>query len=424
MLRGAHIVLGVTGAISAYKVLDLVRVLTKAGAEVRVCMTEQAQKFIGALSFSTLSNHKVYTSLNDDDGSISHIDLARWADVVVVAPATANALAQYAQGQASSLLLATLLAARTPVVVAPCMNTYMWEHPATQHNIALLSSRQVHIVWPESGLLACGDEGAGKLADIADIVLEIERALAEQNASQFLKGSRILISAGPTQEYIDPVRYMTNASTGKMGFALAEEAYKTGAEVCVVSGPVALALPKQINRLKVTSAHDMHETMLKHADEADIIICCAAVSDITPRTKSDQKLKKTKGNPLDGVSFVETADILADLSQSARSDQCVVGFAAESEQLVAYAQDKLRRKGADMLVANDISRPTSTFGADTNQIVLVYPHTDPVAHPVLPLSEVSGIILRAAQDILCKKRNICQFEQETQITSLSEISKE
>lgn len=361
-----RVLLAVCGGIAAYKACEVLRALQKSGCEVRVTMTEDATRFVGSVTFEALSGAPVATSLYDYPGSaIPHISLAEWADVAVVVPATANVLAKMACGIADDCLTTTLLACACPVLVAPGMNVHMWQNPATQANVSTLRERGVRFVGPDSGRLACGEVGEGKLASVDEVV---EAALALL-APRDLAGLRVLVNAGPTHEAIDPVRYIANRSTGKMGYAIAAAAAQRGAEVTLVSGPTSLVTPAGVRRVDVENAAQMHDAMLAAFDAADVAICSAAVADYTPVAPADHKLKKSHEH-LDAIQLTETADILADLCAT-KGARVVVGFAAETDDLLAHAQEKLDHKGADLIVANDVSRPESTFGADTNRIALV-----------------------------------------------------
>ena len=361
-----RVLLAVCGGIAAYKACEVLRALQKSGCEVRVTMTEDATRFVGSVTFEALSGAPVATSLYDYPGSaIPHISLAEWADVAVVVPATANVLAKMACGIADDCLTTTLLACACPVLVAPGMNVHMWQNPATQANVSTLRERGVRFVGPDSGRLACGEVGEGKLASVDEVV---EAALALL-APRDLAGLRVLVNAGPTHEAIDPVRYIANRSTGKMGYAIAAAAAQRGAEVTLVSGPTSLVTPAGVRRVDVESAAQMHDAMLAAFDAADVAICSAAVADYTPVAPADHKLKKSHEH-LDAIQLTETADILADLCAT-KGARVVVGFAAETDDLLAHAQEKLDHKGADLIVANDVSRPESTFGADTNRVALV-----------------------------------------------------
>ena len=387
--RRPRVLLAVCGGIAAYKACEVLRGLQKAGCEVRVTMTADAERFVGAVTFEALSGVPVATSLYGNPGSaIPHIDLAEWADAAVVVPATANVMAKMACGIADDCLTTTLLACWgcCPVLVAPGMNVHMWQSPATQANVAALRERGVRFAGPDSGRLACGDVGEGKLAAVDQIVAAALALLAPRD----LAGLRVLVNAGPTHEAIDPVRYIANRSTGKMGFAIAEAAARRGAEVTLVSGPCALATPAGVSRVDVESAAQMHDAMIAAFKDADAAICSAAVADYTPAAPADHKLKKSAEH-LDAIVLVETADILADLC-ARKGERVVVGFAAETNDLLAHASEKLARKGADLIVANDVSRPESTFGADTNRVALVSAGGVEQLE-TLPLADVADAIL-------------------------------
>ena len=383
----SRVLLAVCGGIAAYKACEVLRGLQKAGCEVRVTMTEDATRFVGAATFEALSGSPVATSLYNYPGSaIPHIELAEWADAAVVVPATANALAKMACGIADDCLATTLLACACPVLVAPGMNVHMWRNAATQANVATLRERGVRFVGPDSGRLACGEVGEGKLAGVDEIVAAALALFAPRD----LAGLRVLVDAGPTHEAIDPVRYIANRSTGKMGYAIAEAAARRGAEVTLVSGPTSLATPAGVRRIDVESAAQMHDAMLVAFEGADVAVCSAAVADYAPAAPADHKLKKSREH-LDAIRLTETADILADLC-AAKGGRVVVGFAAETDDLLAHARQKLERKGADLIVANDVSRPESTFGADTNRVALV--SAEGVEQlETMPLADVADAIL-------------------------------
>ena len=382
-----RVLLAVCGGIAAYKACEVLRGLQKAGCEVRVTMTEDAARFVGPATFAALSGAPVATSLFEYPGSaIPHIELAEWANAAVVVPATANVLAKLACGIADDCLTTTLLACACPVLVAPGMNVHMWQNPATQAHVGTLRARGVCLVGPDSGRLACGDVGEGKLATVDEIVGAALALLSPRD----LVGRRVLVNAGPTHEAIDPVRYIANRSTGKMGYAIAATAERRGAEVTLVSGPTALATPAGVRRIDVESAAQMHDAMLAAFEDADVAICSAAVTDYTPAAPADHKLKKSLER-LDAIQLTETTDILADLCAS-KGARVVVGFAAETNDLIAYAREKLARKGADLIVANDVSRPESTFGADTNRVALV--SAEGVEQlETMPLADVANAIL-------------------------------
>lgn len=391
----ANVTLVVCGGIAAYKACEVMRGLQKAGCDVRVAMTPDATRFVGETTFRALSHHEVVTSLYGmHETAIPHVEAADFADLVLVVPATANVMAKMACGIADDAATATILAAHSDVLVAPAMNVNMWRNPATQANVALLRERGVRFAMPASGELACGYVGEGKLAPVEDIVaaalalLGKAEGAAEKHAA--LAGRDVVVTAGPTHEAIDPVRYIANASTGKMGYAIAREAARRGANVTLVSGPTALATPVGVHRVDVVSAAQMHEAALAAFGGADAAICAAAVADYTPKAPADHKLKKTAEH-LDAIELVETADILRDLS-ARKGDRVVVGFAAETDDLLAHARQKLERKGCDLIVANDVSRADSTFGSDTDRVAFVYP--DRVEQmDTLPLEQVAAELL-------------------------------
>ncbi len=366
----SNVALMVTGGIAAYKACEVLRGLQKAGHEVRVAMTADAERFVGTTTFEALTKHPVLTDLYGQHADpIPHITLSEWADVALVCPATANVMAKMTAGIADDALTSTLLACACPVLVAPAMNVRMWRNPATQVNVETLRSRGVELIMPATGELACGDVGEGKLESVEKIVAATLRALSAQTALQDLAGRTILINAGPTREAIDPVRFIANASTGKMGYSIAAEAVRRGATVRLVSGPVSLVPPAGADVTNVTSAAEMLEACLSAFDGADAAICTAAVADYTPKKSADHKLKKTVER-VDVIELVETADILAALSAE-KGERVVVGFAAETNDVIPYAQAKLARKGCDLIVANDVSRSDSTFGSDTSRIAFV-----------------------------------------------------
>lgn len=396
----AHkVLLAVPGGIAAYKACEVLRGLQKAGCDVRVIMSADAEKFVGTTTFEALSKHPVADDLYGfAESPIPHIFLADWADLVLIAPATANAMAKMAAGIADDCLSTTLLAAHTPVLVAAAMNVHMWTNPATQSNVATLRSRGVDFVMPETGLLACGDIGEGKLADVAVIVNAALDVL--DGRERDLAGRSVVVTAGPTHEAIDPVRYIANSSTGKMGYALARRAARRGASVALVSGPTSLETPNGVTRVDVVSAQQMFDATTAAFSTADAAICAAAVADYTPKVTADHKLKKAKER-LSAVELVETRDILATLCTMRGSGQVVVGFAAETDDLVENARKKLVSKGADLIVANDVSRPDSTFGSDTDRVALVT-SGGIVQHETLPLDEVADLVLDAVRDLLAE----------------------
>lgn len=386
----SRVALFVTGGVAAYKACEVLRGLQKAGHEVRVAMTDDATRFVGTTTFEALTHHPVLTDLYAQPGdAIPHITLSEWAELALVCPATANVLAKIATGIADDAVSTTLLACAVPVLVAPAMNVRMWCNAATQANVETLRTRGVGFVMPASGQLACGDVGEGKLADVDVIVHAACDALQASGRPQDLAGRTVLVNAGPTHEAIDPVRFIANASTGKMGYAIATELVARGARVRLVSGPVSIATPAGVERRDVVSAADMLAACLDAFEGADAAICTAAVADYTPRRAADHKLKKSVER-LDVIELEETEDILAALS-ARKGDRVVIGFAAETNDLIAYAQAKLARKGCDLVVANDVSRKDSTFGADTSKISFV--SADGVEElETLPLPQVARAI--------------------------------
>lgn len=361
------VTVGVSGGVAAYKSAELVRALQRQALDVHVVMTEAAQQFIQPLTFASLTGHKVITNLwaTDSDDSnlasaIEHIDAAQTTDALIVAPATANILAKFAQGIADDFLTTMYLATTAPVIVAPAMNVNMWNHPATQANLSILEERGVRIVSPESGYLACGMIGSGRLAENDAIV---QAALDILNHRNDLAGETVLITAGGTRESIDPVRFLGNRSSGKMGYALAEAASKRGAKVILVSAPTALRAPSNCEVVPVITTEEMRAAVLGRLDEATIVIKAAAVADYKPVIQAEQKLKRS--GPL-VLELQPTEDILAEVVQRRRDGMLVIGFAAETENAIVHGRDKLLRKGADAIVLNDVSRAGIGFDSDRN----------------------------------------------------------
>lgn len=363
MLAGRRIILGVTGGIAAYKAVLLCRMLVDAGAHVTPVMTESAQKFVGKATFDALASEPVRTSIFDDLDPIPHTTLGQTADLVVVAPATARSIGSYASGISDDLLTAILVATRAPVVICPAMHTEMWEHPAVQDNLETLRSRGVTVVAPEEGRLAGGDLGSGRLAEPEKVFEVITELLTNGD----FNGRRVVVTAGGTREAIDPVRYVGNRSTGKQGYAIAEAALARGAEVTLIS-TVDIEAPLGVDLVSVESASEMHEAVLERAD-ADVIVMAAAVADFRPVDVSDSKIKKDGGPP--ELVLEATVDILSDLGSSKLPGQVVVGFAAETDELVAHASAKLERKNVDVIVANDVSAPEVGFAHETNEVTIL-----------------------------------------------------
>ncbi len=394
-LEGKTILLGITGGIAAYKSCNIVRLLQKRGARVKVVMSEHTTEFVGPLTFRALTNEPVAVGLFDDPSDpIHHISLAQEPDLVVVAPATANIIAKMANGIADDLISTTLLATPRPIVIAPAMNNGMWKAPATQSNMATLRERGVHVVGPGSGYLACGDVDTGRMSEPKDIVEAVFEVL--NPAPQNLAGKRIVITAGPTHEPIDPVRFIGNRSSGKMGIALAGEAARRGAAVMLVLGPTSLDVPRGVECVRVQTAAEMLQAALSAFQTADAAICAAAVADYTPATPANHKLKKSNER-LDRIELVETVDILAELSRQ-KGERCVIGFAAETDNVVEYAERKLARKGCDAIIANDVSRADSGFGTDTNKAWIVST-TGTQELPVLTKPQLADTILDLLQNL-------------------------
>ncbi|HEY6448271.1 MAG TPA: bifunctional phosphopantothenoylcysteine decarboxylase/phosphopantothenate--cysteine ligase CoaBC [Acidobacteriaceae bacterium] len=367
------VTVGVSGGIAAYKAAELVRALQKQALDVHVVMTQAAQHFVQPLTFAALTGHKVITSMweapdapgDDAASSIEHMDAAQTMDALVVAPATANILAKFAQGIADDFLSTLYLATTAPVIVAPAMNVNMWQHPATQANLETLANRHVRIVEPESGYLACGMTGAGRLAKPDAIV---EAVLSVLNHRHDLAGETVLVTAGGTREALDPVRFLGNRSSGKMGYAMAEAAKKRGARVILVTAPTALRAPAGCEVLAVTTTEEMRQAVMSRMDEATIVIKSAAVADYRPKVQADQKMRR--GGPLT-MEFEPTSDILREVVERRRPGMLVIGFAAETGEALAHGREKLMRKGADAIVLNDVSREGVGFDSDRNAVTFL-----------------------------------------------------
>ena len=367
-LTQRHILVAISGGIAAYKGAELVRLLKKQGAVVRVILSRGATEFITPLTMQALSGEPTHTELLDEaaEAGMGHIELARWADLMIIAPATADVIARLAQGRADDLLTTVALATPAPVAVAPAMNQQMWSHAATQENIQMLAARDIQIVGPDAGEQACGDVGPGRLLEPEAIVM----ALNQRCDNRLLEGRRVVITAGPTVEAIDPVRYLSNHSSGKMGYALASACADAGAQVALISGPVNLASPDRVTVYPVTSAEEMCERALALADGADLFIGAAAVADYRPESRSTQKIKKHNGKaPV--ITLVENPDIIATVSQLANRPSLVAGCAAETQSVIEHAREKRLRKGLDIIIANDVSDPDTTFGSEQNAVHLI-----------------------------------------------------
>ena len=368
MLSGKTVVLGVTGGIAAYKACELTSRLRKAGAQVYVVMTKNACEFVAPLTFETLSNHPVVTDTfaRPEKWEVEHVALAKRADVFVIAPATANIMAKLAVGLADDMLSTTALATRAPLLIAPAMNTGMWENAATRQNVETLRARGARLIGPEGGFLACGDQGAGRMSEPETIFDAIAETLAR---TEDMRGLRVLVTAGPTQEKIDPVRYLTNRSSGKMGYAVAQAAAERGARVTLVSGPVRLAAPAGVEMVPVVSTQDLYNEMTRRCGEADVIVQAAAPADFTPVSAAEHKLKKQGGDMT--LALRETPDVAAAVGRLKREGQTLVGFAAETDNVLENAGGKLLKKRLDMIVANDVTAPGAGFDVDTNVVTFI-----------------------------------------------------
>ena len=368
-LTGKEIVLGVTGGIAAYKSAEIVSRLRHSGANVHVIMTRNATEFVAPLTFQTLSANQVVTDTFEapEYWNVEHVALAKLADIFVVAPATANILAKMASGIADDMLSTTLLATKAQILVAPAMNTGMWTAPATQNNVKVLKERGVRMIGPECGILACGDQGAGRMSEPETIVGEICRILSRK---QDYAGKKVLITAGATRERLDPVRFITNDSSGKMGFAIAEAARDRGAEVTVIRGSVTAEIAAGIRMIQIESARELYDAMMQKVPEQDVIIQAAAVSDYRPAEQKDRKIKKESGSDLTLI-LTENPDIAKAVGEQKKPGQTLVGFAAETDNLLKNAKSKLGKKKLDLIVANDVTKPGAGFNVDTNIAVLI-----------------------------------------------------
>jgi len=394
-LVGARIILGVTGSIAAYKAVGLLRALVKEGADVRVVMTHAAIKFVAPLTFEVLSGKPASIDLFEAQHEMKHLSMPEEADLVVVAPATANFLAKAATGLADDLLSTMLLTAQCPLLIAPAMDGGMWNHSAVAQNVETLRTRGVIVLDPEEGPLASGRFGQGRLADEVRILEAIQSALAPQRDWQ---GHRILVSAGPTQEPIDPVRFISNRSSGKMGYALAEAARIRGAQVTLVSGPTALPVPAGVEIVEVRTAEEMTKAMCNRLPWSTVVVMAAAVADYRPAEASVHKLKK-QGQGDQVLRLEPTRDILAMLS-SQRANQLLIGFAAETQDLIAHATQKLSAKGLDMIVANDVTREGAGFGSDQNAVTVIDRHGRTTEFPLMAKRQLADHILTLARTLI------------------------
>ena len=396
LLKGKHIVLGISGGIAAFKAVELLRRLSDQEAQVAVVMTRNAQRFVTPLTFQALTPHGVYTDLFDAyrPGAMDHIQLAGWADLIVLAPATANSIAKAAHGLADDLLSTFLLACPAPKLFCPAMNVRMFENSILQANLQKLRENKSHVLDPSSGLLACGQEGAGRLPETELIIEEILRLLSPQD----LAGEEILVTAGCTREAIDPVRFISNPSTGKMGFSLARVARRRGARVTLITGPTPLEPGPGISIIRVTSALEMEKEVLRVYPRATIVIKSAAVSDFRPKEYIPQKVKKKEATLQ--LTLVPNPDILRELGQK-KKKQFLVGFAAETKDLLENAYQKIKEKNLDMIVANPIGKPDAGFGWDTNQVLFLFPDGKTESLPVMPKEDIAGLIF---DNILIRKK--------------------
>ena len=397
MLNGKHIILGITGSIAAYKAAMLCRLLVKEGAEVRVVMTPLAKQFITPLTMATLSKHPILVEFfNPENGEWnSHVSLGEWADMLLIAPATANTLAKMVTGVADNLLLTTYLSARSKVAVAPAMDLDMYAHVTTQHNLQTLAERGVAIIEPQAGELASGLVGKGRMAEPEDIVEQVKAIFAEQEKKKSLEGKRYIVTAGATIEAIDPLRYITNHSTGKMGYAIAEELASRGAEVSLISGRTTLPTPKGVKRIDILSAEDMYNAAVKEWENADGGVMCAAVADYTPVSVADRKLKKSDDDMR--IELKRTKDIAKELGAN-KGERVLVGFALETDNEEANAEGKLKRKNFDFVVLNSLQDAGAGFRGDTNKVTII-DRNGSEEHPLMSKRDVAKVIVDKIESI-------------------------
>ena len=400
MLMGKEILLGVTGGIAAYKAVELLREMTKRGANVHVIMTENAKRFVTPLTFQTLSGnpvlHEMFRLL--EGSKIGHVAMSDIADLMVIAPATANIIGKIANGIADDLLSTMVMAMDVPVLFAPSMNVKMWKSSFVQYNVERLKAYGYHFVGPSEGDLACGSKGRGRLAEVPEILEKIEDIFTEKD----FKGKRVLVTAGPTLEPLDPVRYLTNRSTGKMGFALAKMARRRGAEVLLITGPNYLTLPRNdIRIITVSSAREMYEAVMDNFEDYHVIIKAAAVADFRPKDTLAEKIKKADGTYL--LELEQNPDILKELGKK-KGERILVGFAAETSSLMEHAEAKLREKNLDLIVANDVTQPGAGFGVDTNIVRIIDSRGKVRNLPLLTKDEVADIVLDQVLKIIKKRK--------------------
>lgn len=397
MLKDKTVVIGVSGGIAVYKVCDVVSRLKKLGANVHVIMTKSATEFVAPLTFQSLSQNYVVSDMFEEPKTwdVEHISLAKKADVFLIAPATANVIGKIACGISDDMLSTTVMATKGKVLIAPAMNTNMYENPIVQRNIDTLKALNYDFIEPESGRLACGDMGKGKLASPENIVEAVVRALTKK---QDLKGERIIITAGPTVEVIDPVRYLTNRSTGKMGYAIAKEAIERGAEVTLVSGPTKLEPPKNLRKfIKIESAQEMYEAVLDNLDENQVIIKSAAVADYKPKSYCNKKIKKNDDDLV--IRLDRNKDIAYEIGKI-KNDKILVGFAAETNDLIENAKNKVKKKNLDFIVANDLTKEGAGFGVDTNIVKIIDKDGIISEYPIMKKEEVANVILDKVKSLL------------------------
>lgn len=388
IFAGKNIVVGVTGSIAAFKVAGWVSTLAKDEADVHVIMTDAAQKFVSGLTFSAISGNHVHTSMFTGVGedSMAHITLGREADVILIAPATANSIAKLAHGLADNLLETTVLATQADVIICPAMNSKMYNHPATQKNLSILRELGCIVILPDCGTMACKEEGQGRLPEWERVVEYLARSISVQDFT----GKKVVVTAGPTREAIDPARFLSNRSSGKMGYALAQAAYRRGAEVVLISGPTTLSSPEGVVTIRTESAEEMHGKVLEYAEQSDIVIKAAAVSDYRPATRYEEKIKK---NQIDNnLELLRNPDILLELGRVKKNNQLLVGFAAESQNHLSEGRKKLEKKNLDLIAINDIHGDNTGFESDTNQIHLVS-KDDKVSLPLTSKLHTANLIL-------------------------------
>ncbi|MCD8324311.1 MAG: bifunctional phosphopantothenoylcysteine decarboxylase/phosphopantothenate--cysteine ligase CoaBC [Clostridiales bacterium] len=394
MLSGKTIVLGVTGSIAAYKIANLASMLVKQHADVHVIMTENAKNFIHPTAFETLTNHKCLVDTFDRNFQfhVAHVNLAAQADLMMIAPASADVIGKLANGIADDMLTTTAMACKAPMLIAPAMNTNMYDNPILQDNLDKLRSYGKEIIEPATGMLACRDVGRGKMPEPEVLLQYILRTVAKEKD---LVGKKVLVTAGPTQEAIDPVRYITNHSTGKMGYAIARDAMLRGADVTLISGPCAIEPPMFVRVCPVVSAQDMYEAVMRERQDADIIIMTAAVADYRPASASDEKIKKADGDL--AIPLARTKDILKTLGENKREGQFLCGFSMETQNMLENSREKIKKKHLDMIVANNLKVAGAGFGTDTNVITIITPDAEKEL-PLMSKQEAAGCILDEIKD--------------------------